>query len=174
MDAREPNEPSEDRPEEARAWAWLGALLDSPRRPAALRHALTRLGYSRAQLLRGLASQLGVPPQRLQRPDAHAVAHCRRDRVGASIPVLLGHPDPRLAQVGRRWLAASGIVYEVDPAQVERWLIDDDEIGRMLAPSLAREGLALLGPIALRRVAQTAPEATRALAADWIARITGG
>lgn len=154
-------------------WAWLGALLDSPARTQALRHALIGLGFSQHQLLRGLASQLGVTTEGLERPDPAALAACRRDRVGTVIPILLEHPDARLVAVGRRWLTAAGMLYEIDPSHVERWLTDDGDIARLLAPSIAREGLALLGPTALRRLATSAPPATRALAADWVRRLGG-
>jgi hypothetical protein len=155
-------------------WAWLGALLDSPAGTEALRHALVGLGFERAQLLRGLASQLGVDLESLEHPDPRAVATCRRTRVGVAVPILLDHPDPRLAAMGRRWLTATGMLYEIDPTQVERWLVDDAEIARLLAPSIAREGLALLGPTVLRRLAASAPRATRALAADWVRRLEPG
>lgn len=168
-----PADPSDDDAPAEGGWTWLGALLDSPTRTEALRHALIGLGFSRAQLLRGLAGQLGVSKHELERPDAAAVANCRRDRVGTAIPILLEHPDRRLAAAGRRWLTATGMLYEIDPSQVERWLTDDTDIARLLAPSIAREGLALLGPTALRRLATSAPPATRALAADWVRRLGG-
>lgn len=156
---------------EAGDWAWIGAMLDERRRPEALRHALRELGFSRKALLEGLASQLGLNATQLREPDRAAVKACRRDRLGSLIPELVSHPDARLAAVGHAWLAAPGMLYELDPKVIERWLCEDEALARLLEPRLQSEGLALVGVDALKRLARTAPSSTRQVAADWIARL---
>ena len=156
---------------EAGDWAWIGAMLDERRRPEALRHALRELGFSRKALLEGLASQLGLTATQLREPDRAAVKVCRRDRLGSLIPELVSHPDAAPGRGGAR-------VGERPPACSTSSTRKSSNAGcaktrhspRVLEPRLQREGLALVGVDALRRLARTAPSSTRRVAADWIAR----
>jgi hypothetical protein len=152
-------------------WAWLGALLDTSSQPSALRHALRELGFSRRVLLGGLASQLDLSAEAFWRAKPESFLRCQKGRLGTLVPELIQHPDAQLAELGQRWLANPDVVYEIDPRIVEAWLSRDTELARALEPMLEREGLALLGPQALRRLAREAPPSTRLLAAEWVARL---
>jgi hypothetical protein len=152
-------------------WTWLGRLLDRPDRPAAIEHAICRLGFSTGELLDGLSDQLALARRELENADPAGLARCRRWRLGATVPAMLRHRDPRLSGLAHRILVRGRTVYELEPESLERLLVEHAEIAEQLAPRLAREGLALLGPSALRRLASAAPARIAAPVGAWVARL---
>ena len=88
------------------------------------------------------------------------------------LPVWLEHESEQLRAVGQRWLALHSTLYEIDTAVLERWLGDEGRLVEAVAPRLEREGLALLGPEGLARLAHKAVDANvKAIAESWRERL---
>lgn len=166
-------------------WDWLRDLIhrglsgetvrnepDEPGAHQAIRDALSRLGLHTSELVEGIADVLGLHPVRFENPDPQTVAGVDREHLEVLLPLLLEHTDPALRGIGERWLANPTTVFELRGEIVLGWLERDCAASRMLAPRLAREGLALLGPDGLSRVAVTSKSArARDNARVWVRRL---
>lgn len=175
-----------DRSDEPRGeWAWLRELVkqqldagehdgatSTDDRAQTLARTLERLGMEPETVERGVAQLLGIDPAALRKPDAATVAACDRVQLAVLLPFLLAHPDDRLRQIGERWLALPATAYELEAPTVESWLADDGPLARGLVSRIEREGLALVGTDALRRLAEGARrDDVRASAEQWIGRL---
>jgi hypothetical protein len=166
-------------------WDWLRDLIhrglsgdaerSEPAEPGAhqaLRDALSRLGLHKNELVEGIADVLGLHAVRFENPDPGTVAGVDREHLEVLLPLLIEHADPALRDIGERWLANPTTVFELRRDIVLRWLERDGEASRVLAPRLAREGLALLGPDALARLAVTSEsQRVRDNARVWVRRL---
>ena len=155
-------------------WHWLADLVDLPRsdRPA-LRDALTWLGFSETALVEGIAAILDVTPQRLVAPDDATVARVDPQRLAAVLPRLLDDERAALRSIGERWLSCPAAAYQLPPALVEGWMRSTGTATTLLRARIEREGLALLGGDALRRLAKDATDAAiREAAQRWVARFS--
>ncbi|PRQ09848.1 hypothetical protein [Enhygromyxa salina] len=135
---------------------------------ASLRESLDRLGLEPSALIEGIATILELDQQQLREPTAETLRELEPELLELLLPVWLEHASDELREIGKRWLALPATVYEVDVALLERWVGGEGPLAAALAPRLEREGLALLGPEALARLAHTAkhPRA-KATATRW-------
>lgn len=166
-------------------WDWLRDLIHrglagdtvqseptEPRAHQALRDALNRLGLHTSELVEGIADVLGLHPVRFENPDPDTIARVDREHLEVLLPLLIEHADPSLRNIGARWLANPTTVFELRSDIVVGWLEHDGEASRMLAPRLAREGLALVGPDGLARLAMTSKsQRVRDNARVWVRRL---
>lgn len=165
-------------------WDWLRDLLARGRaqlslpekasrsRHDALRDALERLGLDDQALMEGVATVLGLSVAAFRSPGPAALGVAAGDDLALVLPLLLEHRSPAIRTVGRAWFAVPETIYTVASDQAERWLLDSAAIGDLLAPRLDREGLAWLGPEALRRlVSAAASPRAREAAAGWCDRL---
>jgi len=164
-------------------WDWLADLVareaialthdanDAPRRPA-LRDAISGLGWRAELLIDGLAEALQIAPHALRRPEPTVVLQTEPARLAAVLSALLDHADPRLLAVAERWLDCREVAYQLPPSTLARWLQSRRAVAERLRDRLPREGLALLGPDRLRRLAEDALDpATRKAAQQWVQRL---
>ena len=71
-----------------------------------------------------------------------------------------------------RWIELLALVYELDPAMIERWLEEGRAAARLIAPRLPAEGLALCGEGSLRRLSQRSRSPRiRQFAGKWVSRL---
>jgi hypothetical protein len=166
-------------------WDWLRDLFHrglsgdtarrepaEPRAHQALCDALSRLGLHTSELVEGIADVLGLHPVRFENPDPETVARVDPGQLEVLLPLLIEHTDPALRSIGERWLANPTTVFELRSDIVLSWLERDGEASRMLAPRLAREGLALVGPDGLARLAVTSKsQRVRENARVWLRRL---
>jgi hypothetical protein len=166
-------------------WDWLRDLIHrglsgatsqgEPAEPTthqALRHALSRLGLHTKELVEGIADVLELHTVRFENPDPDTVAGVDHAHLEVLLPLLVEHTDPALRNIGERWLAIPTTIFELPRDVVVGWLERDGEASRMLAPRLAREGLALLGPDNLARLAVTSrSQRVRDNARVWVRRL---
>ncbi len=139
----------------------------------AVREVMSRLSQEPGEPpLQRAARRLGMELELVIDPDAAAIARTDRSLLGEVLPDLLADADPQVQTAGARWLAIPATAYELDPAQIEAWLAEDGPAAQQLADRLAREGLALIGPEALGRLARDAvlPEVKDA-AQVWVQRL---
>ncbi len=187
-----------DEPREARGpWDWLRELVqrqlarptlhtdplarqwaephttDTPHgMAAALREALERLGLQPAQLIEGIATVVEVEPAELREPSAGILAKLEPELLAMLLPFWIEHEHAELRALGQRWLGLRGTLYELDRELLERWLCETGLLAKAIEPRLAREGLALLGPEGLLRLAHRAKEpSVRAQADRWRERL---
>lgn len=149
-------------------WDWLRELVergitgdasaaaDAPDHHGALRDALTRLGLGKDELIEGVAEVLEIHPVRFENPDPETIAGVDREQLATLLPYLLEHSDAAVRDIGSRWLDSPTTVFELPQQVVVGWLLEDGVAARRLAPRLRREGLALLGPDGLSRLARDA------------------
>lgn len=174
-----------------RQWDWLRELLLRGRGPArtpyelgtgarsrpatrveALRDALGQLGLGDAALVEGVAEALRLPVARFREPIAATLLEVEADDLAVILPLLAEHRSKVIAAIGRTWLTLPETIYAIAADQGEQWLLDSGVVGDLLAPRVAGEGLAWLGPEALQRVAQRASSASaRDAARGWVARL---
>jgi hypothetical protein len=158
-------------------WDWLAELAQrssegGPEHATALREAVLGLGLSGARLMEGIASALGLQADDLTRPGSIDGQHLADGRAAALLPLLCEHGDSVARQAGARWLATPRLPYEIDRERLEAWLAEDGPVADALAPRLAEEGLALLGPRALRRLhRESHSPAVRRATARWEDRL---
>jgi hypothetical protein len=116
-----------------------------------------------------------VPSCRIADPERRDIVRVDGRRCALVIAVLLEHPDPAVRSIGARWLDEPATAYQLPVASLERWLSAPGPCGDRLEPRVAEEGLALLGPEVLTRLARASSRATvRAAAAAWDHRVTAG
>lgn len=167
--------------EAARArWAWLHDLVGRARteipddggpRPA-LADALQGMGFSAHALLEGIAAVLEVPSARLRDPDADTIARVDGARLAVLLPPLLDHHAHDVRRVAQRWVSRPALAYQLPRAVLERWLRGTGTMAALIEPRLVDEGLALLGPAALHRLAVVAQRpGIRNAAHGWVARV---
>lgn len=64
------------------------------------------------------------------------------------------------------------MIYELDPAMIERWLEEGSDAARLITARLPAEGLALCGEGSLRRLHQRSRSPrVRQFASKWITRL---
>jgi hypothetical protein len=158
-------------------WDWLRELVTHPRVTAssvAVGDAICRLGLPPAQIVEGVAFVLDLPPARVEEADPEAVARVDGRRLATLLPALALHEHRAVRELADRWLHAPATAYQIPPAILEAWLAGDGPCVGALASRLRHEGLALLPPRALQRLADRAVRpAVRAAAAEWLERLTG-
>lgn len=139
---------------------------------SALREALERLGLPSAMLLEGIATIVDMDVAELRSPTSASMAKIDLELLAMLLPFWLEHEAHELQVVGRRWLALPNVIYEFERELIESWLVQDGAIAKALAGRLDREGLALLGPEGIGRVAHRAREAeVREAVERWRARL---
>lgn len=137
-----------------------------------LREAIERLDLEPDALLEGIATILELKLEDLREPGPATLAAVDPEVLAMLLPVWLEHDAADLQEVGRRWLALPAMPYELDQALVARWAEAEGALARALAGRIEREGLALLGPEALQRLAHAAKEPRlRELAVSWRERL---
>jgi len=156
----------------ARQWSEPHTTRTPQGAAAALREALERLGLAPAMLLEGIATIVEIDVDELRAPTPASVAKIDIELLAMLLPFWLDHDADELRALGRRWLSLPNAVFEFDRALVESWLIDEGAIARALLGRLDHEGLALIGPEGLTRVAQRARASeVRASAQRWRERL---
>ncbi|WP_146155304.1 hypothetical protein, partial [Enhygromyxa salina] len=124
---------------------------------ASLRESLARLGLEPGAVIEGISTILEVDQATLREPSETSLGELEPELLAMLLPVWLEHESDELRAIGHRWLALPATPYEIDVALLERWAATAGPLATALAPRLEREGLALLGPEALARLAHTAP-----------------
>jgi hypothetical protein len=165
-------------------WDWLRELLargraqlslperSSRTRHEALRDALERLGLDDKSLMEGVATVLGLSVATFASPGRGALQTTMPDDLALVLPLLLEHRSAAIRAVGQAWFAVPDTIYAVASDQAERWLVDSATTADVLASRIDREGLAWLGPEALRRLTNSgATLRVREAAAAWCARL---
>ncbi|NVB40847.1 hypothetical protein G6O69_23615 [Pseudenhygromyxa sp. WMMC2535] len=138
-----------------------------------LRASIESLGLEPNALLEGVATILEIPEAQLRDPSPATAAAVEPEIIAMLLPVWLEHEDPSLRHVGARWLAIPATPYELDREQLASWAASDGRLAEAVAPRLRREGLAMLGPESLLRLAHTARNPDiRNLAQMWRDRLT--
>ncbi len=172
-------------------WDWLAELVArqlpssetlrpdtapqaSPDRPGQmLTEILSPLGLRYTELVEGIANVLGLEVGELDDPQANHVAQVDPTQLGALLPFLLTHSDPRLRMIGERWLALPTVAYEVNPRLLHEWLRTEGPLCDALAERLPTEGLALLGTQTLLDLSQHARSArVKLYTKRWIQRLS--
>jgi hypothetical protein len=159
-------------------WGWFDALVlrstqdDLVAPSAALSDAILWLGLRPTQLRSAIGAALGVPGSRVATPDPRDVARVDGRRLAALAPPLLGHDSPEIRGLAERWLTAPAAAYQIPEPTLEAWLRKPGPCGDLLHARLADEGLALLSPDALGRLAHDSCRGpVRAVARMWIDRL---
>lgn len=156
-------------------WDWLRELVVHPRVTAsspAVRDAICRLGLPVAQIVEGVAAVLELPAHRVAAADPEAIARVDGHRLATLLPALAAHDHPGVRDLAERWLRVPATAYQIPPAILEAWLAGDGPCAAVLASRLRDEGLALLAPPALERLAARAVRpAVREAAAHWLERL---
>jgi hypothetical protein len=164
-------------------WDWLRDLLargraqlsiperSSRTRHEALRDALERLGLDDRSLLEGVATVLGLSVATFEAPGRAALATTVGDDLALVLPLLVEHRSSTIREIGRAWFAVPETIYAVASDQAERWLVESPTTAELLVGRIDREGLAWLGPEALRRLATSgATSRVRESASRWCER----
>lgn len=125
---------------------------------ASLRESLERLGLEPSALIEGIATIIEINEQQLREPTAATLRELEPELLAMLLPVWIEHESEQLREIGERWLALPATPYELDASLLERWAGAAGPLALALAPRLEREGLALLGPEGLARLARTAKQ----------------
>jgi hypothetical protein len=169
---RQLSRPVQSEDPRARQWSEPHTVHTPHGAAAALREALDRLGLQPAALLEGIAALVDMNLDELRSPTAASVRKIDVELLAMLLPFLLEHQAEELIEVGRRWVALPNTIYEFDRELIESWLTGEGAMARVLLSRLDREGLALLGPEGIGRVAQRARKAdVRASAERWRVRL---
>lgn len=148
------------------------AAIDPHGAAASLREAVEQLGLEPDAVLEGIATIVEIEPAQLREPSAATLHALEPGLLALLLPLWLEHESEQLRAVGQRWLALHSTLYEIDTAVLERWLIGTGPLVDAIAPRLEREGLALLGPEGLQRLAHKAVDArVKAIAERWRDRL---
>lgn len=146
--------------------------LDDFGAAASLREALERLGLEPEAVLEGIATILEIDLEQLCAPTNQTLRGLEPELLAMLLPVWLEHESPQLRAVGQCWLELPATPYEVDAAVLERWACGAGPLAEAVAPRLEREGLALLGPEGLARIAHKATDPRIKASADaWRERL---
>jgi hypothetical protein len=138
----------------------------------ALRESLERLGLEPDAVLEGLSTILELDIDTLRHPTPELLADLEPELLAMLLPVWLEHDSEDLRAIGRRWLALPNTPYELDLDLLERWASGEGRLAEALAERLEHEGLAMLGPEALGRLAHTAANArVKQIAERWRERL---
>ncbi|KIG16770.1 hypothetical protein DB30_04114 [Enhygromyxa salina] len=139
---------------------------------ASLRESLDRLGLEPSALIEGIASILELDERALREPTAATLRELEPELLEMLLPVWIEHESEQLRAIGKRWLALPATPYEIDVAVLERWAGGAGVLAASLAPRLEREGLSMLGPEALSRLARTAKDPrAKSVATRWRERL---
>jgi hypothetical protein len=139
---------------------------------ASLRESLERLGLEPSAVIEGIATILEIDQRQLREPTAATLRALEPELLAMLLPVWIEHESEQLRAIGKRWLALPATPYELDAVLLERWAGSTGPLALALAPRLEHEGLALLGPEALARLARTAREPrNKSIAARWRERL---
>ncbi len=159
-------------------WAWFDALVqrcvdESPLRPsAALADAVLQLGLSPRELAAAVGSVLGVAGSQVGSPSPHEVARVDGRKLAVLAGPLLQHRTRQVRAIAEAWLSTPAAAYQIPRDTLADWLVDDAPPARLLVGRLPREGLALLGAHAVRRVCTEAPGPIRAALEAWTTRLS--
>lgn len=146
--------------------------LDAHGAATSLREALDRLGLEPDAVLEGISNILEIEPAALREPSAATLRALEPELLAMLLPVWIEHQSEQLREVGRRWLAIPATLYEIDTALLERWAGSEGPLAEAIAPRLEREGLALLGPEGLARLAHKAGNPrVKSIADTWRERL---
>ncbi len=172
-----------------RQWDWLRDLLARGRARAsqqyalttggrvgsrvdALRDALGQLGLRDAALIDGVADALQLRVEEFRAPVPATLMKVVAEDLAQLLPLLVEHRSAGIAAIGRTWLQLPEIIYAIASDQCERWLCDSAAVGALLHARVRREGLAWLGPDALRRLVDRGAHAeVRGAARQWCDRL---
>lgn len=158
-------------------WHWLADLVvKTAERPDvrfdALVDALDGLGYDAGDLVEGIATVLETTPGRLRAPDPQTVVGTQPIALATLLEAMLEVDNPAVGRIAEAWLRCPPVAYQVPAATLERWLVESGAPARIVAPRLVEEGLAMLGPDGLHRVARsTADHQVRQAAERWLSRL---
>ena len=137
-----------------------------------LRDSLARLGLEPTAVVEGIATILELDEDRVREPSPETLRALAPELLTMILPVWIEHESEELQTIGARWLALPATPYELDASVLERWVAKPGALARALAPRLEDEGLALLGPEGLGRLAKTAADpAVRGCAERWRVRL---
>lgn len=146
--------------------------LDAHGAAASLREALDRLGLEPEAVLEGISSILEIDLVALSDPNTTTLRALEPELLAMLLPVWLEHESEQLRGVGQRWLAIPATLYEIDKAVLERWASGEGRLAEAIAARLDREGLALLGPEGLARLAHKARDPrVKSIAERWRERL---
>jgi len=141
----------------------------------ALRDALARLGLAPDALIDGVAAALGIAPIELCTPGPTTVGRVEGEDLAVLLPLLLEHPFEELRTIGARWLDEPAVMYHVPADAGESWLSTSPTLADRLAHRLTDEGLAWLGPDALRRLTtHGCTRSVRDAASRWVTAFVEG
>ena len=126
-----------------------------------------------AVMLEGLASMVGLEPRAFAEPTIEELGTVDLDALAPLLDQLVENPRPELRKVAANWLELPALVYELDPAMIERWLEEGRAAARLIAARLPAEGLALCGESSLRRLHQRSRSPRiRQFAGQWVSRLS--
>jgi hypothetical protein len=118
------------------------------------------------------AQRLGLEATLFERPRLELLASVDLDALAPLLDELVEHERAELRAVAKRWLELPTLVYELDPAMIERWLEQGRTPARIIAARLPAEGLALCGEGTLRRLQQRSQSPrVRQFAGQWVSRL---
>ena len=145
---------------------------EDPSPAVSLRDALEHLGLEPDKLIAGIATALELETAELREPTLATLRKLEPEALVLLLPFWLEHESAKLRRIGHRWLELGPTLYEVDVEVVEGWAAGPGLLATAIGDRLEREGLALLGPEGLARLAHKAMEPrTRSLAASWQTRL---
>jgi hypothetical protein len=143
-----------------------------PRSPEGLRELLAHLGLAPEAIVEGIAEITGIEEAQLRAPDLDTLRRVEPEMSTMLLQYWLEHDSAQLREIGRRWLALEPVPYEIEVEILEAWAASEGPLAAALGERLEREGLALLGPEGLARLAHKAIEPrNRAIAARWQQRL---
>ncbi|MBL4687593.1 MAG: hypothetical protein JKY37_23560 [Nannocystaceae bacterium] len=165
-------------------WHWLADLVrrEADRQHAtpagenvetrpALSDAVQQLGWHADEIIDGLAAVLATTPGKLRQPDPRTAREIDPHRLAVVLGVLLTQRDDGVRAIAGAWLRCPAVAYHLPAITLERWLRQGGPGAALFSGRIAAEGLALLGPDALRRLAAAAADQeTRAAAKRWVSR----
>ena len=114
---------------------------------------------------------MGISAEALRDPSPTVARAVDPGQLAVLLPFLLHHDRPEVQALARRWLNCPGVLYQLAPDVLAQWLQSDTAIATYLAPRLANEGPALLGPQRLLHLSRTALPPARDAARRWALRL---